>query len=358
MKKTNKRRQSSKSLIVLIVLTAILMISSSYAWFTSNQTVTVDPIQVQVNATNGLQISHNAFDWSAKVTAAQLKTASENGYDAAKNFIPAVMLPASSPIREIPTGTGRMEMYAGNVDTDEDTGEYFLSSTLLADETQMVQRDPSDPDSTEGYYIVFDVFLKLDLPSKVYLKSSSNVTYAGDRSRGLENAARVAFMNLGNVTADQPSDAQSLATNSGITLWEPNYDVHTATGAQNAISVYGVTGLGLTGQSRVPYRAVNKAFSNINIKQTDAAHDTAANFIDVTPDIATAKPTATPAANVAFPCLNNYDDPGDGSTELVMKSGITKLRVYMWIEGQDVDCENNASGTSISYTFDITKLAS
>ena len=79
MKKTNKKRQSSKSLIVLIVLTAILMISSSYAWFTSNQTVTVDPIQVQVNATNGLQISHNAFDWSAKVTAAQLKNATNEG---------------------------------------------------------------------------------------------------------------------------------------------------------------------------------------------------------------------------------------------------------------------------------------
>jgi len=355
MKKTNKRRQSSKSLIVLIVLTAILMISSSYAWFTSNQTVTVDPIQVQVNATNGLQISHNAFDWSAKVTAAQLKTASENGYDSAKNYIPAIMLPSSSPIRENPSAAGRMEMYSGSVDTDEDTGEYFLSSALLSDESQMVQKDPSDPDSTEGYYIVFDIFLKLDLPSKVYLKSTSNVTYAGDRSRGLENAARIAFMNLGNVSSDEPSNAQTLATNSGITLWEPNFDVHTATGAQNGISVYGVTGLGLTGQERVPYRAVNKAFSNVNIKETDETHDTAANFINVTPDIATPK---TPTGNVAFPCLNNYDDPADGSTELVMKSGITKLRVYMWIEGQDVDCENNASGTSINYTFDITKLAS
>ena len=355
MKKTNKRRQSSKSLIVLIVLTAILMISSSYAWFTSNQTVTVDPIQVQVNATNGLQISHNAFDWSAKVTAAQLKTAVDNGYDSAKNYIPAIMLPSSSPIRENPSAAGRMEMYSGSVDTDEDTGEYFLSSALLSDESQMVQKDPSDPNSTEGYYIVFDIFLKLDLPSKVYLKSTSNVTYAGDRSRGLENAARIAFMNLGNVSSDEPSNAQSLATNSGITLWEPNFDVHTATGAQNGISVYGVTGLGLTGQERVPYRAVNKAFSNVNIKETDETHDTAANFINVTPDIATPK---TPTGNVAFPCLNNYDDPADGSTELVMKSGITKLRVYMWIEGQDVDCENNASGTSINYTFDITKLAS
>ena len=356
MKKTNKKRQSSKSLIVLIVLTAILMISSSYAWFTSNQTVTVDPIQVQVNATNGLQISYNAFDWSAKVTAAQLKNATNEGYDSAKNFLPAVMLPASSPNRQNPSAAGRLEMYSGAVTTDEDTGEYFLTSRLLTDETQMRQTDPSDPDATEGYYIVFDIFLKLDLPSKVYLKSTSNVTYAGDRSRGLENAARVAFMNLGNVGADAPSDAQALSTLTGnVSLWEPNFDVHTATGAQNGISVYGHTGLGLTGQERLAYRGVNKEFTNINIKQTDAAHDTNANFINVTPDLATPK---TPTNNLPFNVLNTYDDPADGSTELVMKSGITKLRVYMWIEGQDVDCENNASGTSINYTFDITKLAS
>jgi len=357
MKKTNKQRQSSKSLIVLIVLTAILMISSSYAWFTSNQTVTVDPIQVQVNATNGLQISYNAFDWSAKVTAAQLKTAVDNGYDGAKNFLPAVMLPASSPKRVLTADTGRLEIYKGDVETDEDTGEYYLTTALLSDETQMRQTDPSNPDATEGYYIVFDIFLKLDLPSKVYLKSTSNVTYAGDRSRGLENAARVAFVNLGNVNSESPSDAQALATssNAAVNIWEPNYDVHTATGAQNGISVYGHTGLGLTGEERLPYRAVSKAFSDVNIKQTDEAHDTANNFTNVTVDLATPKTNTT---NLAFPVLNTYDDPSDGSTDLVMKSGITKLRVYMWIEGQDVDCENNASGTSISYTFDITKLAS
>jgi carboxyl-terminal processing protease len=68
MKKTNKRRQSSKSLIVLIVLTAILMISSSYAWFTSNQTVTIGTIDVNVRASNGLQISVDAETWQPIIT--------------------------------------------------------------------------------------------------------------------------------------------------------------------------------------------------------------------------------------------------------------------------------------------------
>ena len=37
-----------------------------------------------------------------------------------------------------------------------------------------------------------------------------------------------------------------------------------------------------------------------------------------------------------------------------LTAGITKVRVYMWIEGQDVDCENTASGTDISYNLQFT----
>ena len=29
--------------------------------------------------------------------------------------------------------------------------------------------------------------------------------------------------------------------------------------------------------------------------------------------------------------------------------GITKFRAYLWVEGQDVDCENSASGTYLRY---------
>ena len=33
---------------------------------------------------------------------------------------------------------------------------------------------------------------------------------------------------------------------------------------------------------------------------------------------------------------------------------INKLKVYAWIEGQDVDCENGASGTGISFNLGFT----
>ena len=38
-----------------------------------------------------------------------------------------------------------------------------------------------------------------------------------------------------------------------------------------------------------------------------------------------------------------------------LTAGITKVRVYMWIEGQDVDCENNASIGNITLNLQFSK---
>lgn len=37
-----------------------------------------------------------------------------------------------------------------------------------------------------------------------------------------------------------------------------------------------------------------------------------------------------------------------------LEAGITKVRMYMWIEGQDVDCEDDASGSNIAFDLQLT----
>ena len=37
-----------------------------------------------------------------------------------------------------------------------------------------------------------------------------------------------------------------------------------------------------------------------------------------------------------------------------LKAGITKVRMYMWIEGQDVDREDDASGSNIAFDLQLT----
>ena len=37
-----------------------------------------------------------------------------------------------------------------------------------------------------------------------------------------------------------------------------------------------------------------------------------------------------------------------------LKAGITKVRMYMWIEGQDVDCADDAPGSNIAFELQLT----
>ena len=40
-----------------------------------------------------------------------------------------------------------------------------------------------------------------------------------------------------------------------------------------------------------------------------------------------------------------------GSTKLL--KGVTKFRIYWWVEGQDVDAENNATGTAMRLNLEF-----
>ena len=74
MSKKKQKKTSLKSAILLLLLMALLLITSSYAWFTANQTVTISTLQVNVKASNGLQISADATYFS-KVTTKWATTA-------------------------------------------------------------------------------------------------------------------------------------------------------------------------------------------------------------------------------------------------------------------------------------------
>lgn len=92
-KRENKRKVDLKSAILLLLLLAILLTASTYAWFTANKTVTVDDIDVRIEAQNGLQISANGVDWKSIVTVNDLLNAA---YTDNTNQIPSVIEPVST----------------------------------------------------------------------------------------------------------------------------------------------------------------------------------------------------------------------------------------------------------------------
>lgn len=326
MVKKNERRKNNLrySLLLLLLLLVFLMVST-YAWFTANQTVTISTLDVNVQTSNGLQISADAINWKTILQKADITGASAT-YTSSVNQVPDEMQPVSSA-GIVDTGTGYMDMYFGTVDALEDGTGYSLASDKEVDTR-----------GAEGRYIAFDIFLRVDQTTPVYLTTASNIiTKEGAADKGLQNAARVAFIDEGNVAdVGDSTGAQALKGGTTSIIWEPNYDVHTAAGVANAKEIYGLDTT-TTGASQLSYQGIKAEFADtegVTLKNTNTFSQ---YFQTVTPTISTVK---------------DFDTQ---QTLLNLKAGITKVRIYMWVEGQDVDCENNASGTDISFNVQITK---
>ena len=95
-KRTKASKKRLNNLLILLLLTAVLLVMSTYAWFTANRTVRVDTIDVNVATQGGLQISANGTDWKTVITKDDLITADQN-VTSIVNQMPELMSPVSSP---------------------------------------------------------------------------------------------------------------------------------------------------------------------------------------------------------------------------------------------------------------------
>ena len=67
-RRSRKSKRRMNSLFMALLLTAVMLIMSTYAWFSANRVVTIDGITAKVSAAEGLQISLDGSSWSSSVT--------------------------------------------------------------------------------------------------------------------------------------------------------------------------------------------------------------------------------------------------------------------------------------------------
>lgn len=319
MKNKRKKQKKLSSLILLLLLLVVLLGTSTYAWFTSNKNVSVEGIDVQVTTSSGLLISADATNWKTTLKNADLTGAT---WDGKKNQLPGTITNTTTGKTMDTTETGALDMYDGEVTSDG--GVLKLSTTKAAKEAH----------GNSGNYVAFDVFFKTETEGQIYLTTSANVTPTADEDKGLKNASRIAFVKEGNKPADAAVNeiyALNGATETDVVVWEPNYDAHTSYGVTQASTVYGIKTLSAgTGNTKVEYKGVKAPVQTKELTYTDD------NYVKVD----TIGTIATPTGYTAI---------------FSLAKGITKMRIYFWVEGQDVDCENNASGTGISLNIALSQ---
>lgn len=341
MKNQNKKKKRKIFLsLIMILFVGVILTASTYTWFTANKTVTVDSLDVNVSTSTGLQISTDAINWKTIVTSDDILNAKTTGYTAAVNQIPSGQTNPVSSGAEVDAGTGYLNMYRGLLSDDTGLGNLKLTAVKS-----------TETNGTEGDFIAFDLFFNTNEAQDIYLTSGSNVI-GGDADGGgtdtsIQNAARVAFLPQGtNPEASNSSASQALkATDAtGLKIWEPNADTHTANGVNNAQSNYGKGGLQAgEGNAPVEYYGVKAAIGSGNAQDVGSTDGTYFNLVDTSKGLFTTNKSGIPTT--AYQQV------------LHLAKGVTKVRIYMWVEGQDVDCEDYASGGDLTFNLQFSSLS-
>lgn len=336
--KSDRRKKKKRKLllaILMLLLTGVMTVTTSYAWFTANKTVSVSTINVNVAASSGLQISVDGVDWKPIITNQDILdtiNGTNTNYEDNTNQFPQGLnsLAPVSTAGDV-DGKGHMKMFLGSISAGGD-GNYKLTAAV----------DEEHKGET-GNFIAFDLFIQVQEQTTVYLTENAKVTAKADGTQtGIENAARVGFVvdgDTNHTTAGAGSSTIQGLYGTTSVIWEPNNDTHTPAGIANAASVYHKDSLTGTGDAAIAYHGVKAAIPNgVALDSTDEQY-----FSAVTPKISTTKAEGIPseAYKEAF----------------TLEAGVSKVRVYLWVEGQDVDCENVASGGDISFNLEFSSNA-
>ena len=285
--RTKESRKRLQSLILLTAFTCVLLIVSTYAWFTTQKDVNVSNIRAKVEVAEGLSISLDGAEWTqtldlgnaldsgdakyqpANASLTDSATTLEYGpYDGHRNHVPDEFLPVSTSgdVIDIGASAGGLANRRAGKELGFYTGKYDGNTTQ--DFEQIIKTDedtttltPSDS-AYAGYY-AFDMFLKntsktgvtkdiLQLNSDAYawvlpegekITNALNIDYVGDPNPGIQNAIRVAFARYGDgesapgktfvdvkdVTNDPLTQVVQATAGYDITkvaIWEPNHDDH------------------------------------------------------------------------------------------------------------------------------------
>lgn len=330
-RRSRRSKRKLNSLFMALLLTGMLLLSSTYAWFSANKEVELNGISATVVAAEGLQISLDGESWGSKITINQtnLASATNNIYQ-----WPTALNPVSTVGA---TSGGKLELFAGDVDS---TGAILNNAAAETDLTA---------GGVGGKYIAFDLYFKNSSSQasgdKLQFNAGTSVAINAENGKtgtGLENCIRsgiVLYSNKEVMTADGATVRAIAPGTPKVCIWEPNYNKHIAEVVKNDARVTtatdDLTTYGLKSAGSGTIEGINEATPTATELGEQKTLKTDASLTDAI-DM-----TALGADNI-----------------MLEQNSIMKSRVYVWIEGQDVDCIDTAStGKQIDITLKFTKPA-
>lgn len=339
-RKLGKKKEVNTRLLYMVTFfTGVLLIISTYAWFSQTLNVKVKFFDMKVSTDNGLFISLNGIDFSdsVEISLDNVITNLKSTYPNHTNqWATGGLWPVSTNgIKD--SNSDKFSVYQGEVSyfKYKKTNRRFLDTKLINE----------DVSSAVNAYIAFDLFLKNVSGSpksdNLYLKDTSvdfdDNTPDDIKSSmsGIMDSMRFGFLKIGSVSTK--SDVytiqnQKCNSNCQAVIYEPNSTLHSSESIDKAKD-YGVT---LADGVATPTYAVT-------------------NEGDFLEHMSGQEGPGVPLDTAHFALQNtitNFDNP-----IFKIPDGIMKLRVYVWIEGQDIDSleTSDSKGAAIYISMNFIK---
>ncbi len=384
-KKTNKHIKRVRKLLLICTLMALVLSTGTYAWFIGMKTVNVSSFDVELAAIDRLSLSLDGISWADTVTISKDNFQTVNESNNTNSWGGDGLIPVSS-VGIIDDSSSRMVMYEKGSFTTTPGGYRIMASKVKNTEEGQNEQDG---------YVAFDLFIRnlsghqyyKDLnvlnEEAIYLTNDSSVKVAssgGVAGTGIENSVRIAFAQIGRVeastttqsvitgiTCTSDTNVTGICSDRAAQIWEPNDRSH----VQNAINWYETSCLKRTGADLTKAESYAGTCNTVQdgvysqtyavsgvIDYTDQvdAYDGAA-YNTYTGSVADAPATGKLYAYQTFTDEMKVRSGVDRPTFFTLApNSITKVRIYIWIEGQDIDNYDFASlGKKISVAFGFTK---
>ena len=420
MKRNGKKSRKIRKLIVACTLSAVVLIVATYTWFIGMQNVNVNPFEIEIATTEGLFLSMDGETWLYNLDVTDyVNDADTELFDGETNTWATGGLIPMSTIGKLDTASSRMKLYEKASLTTSPGGYRLLASQVengLDENNNLMQGEGYVAFdlfiknlSGSEYYPTNQVKNE----EAIYLTTDSIVEVKNTGSTdtqlltGIENSLRVGFAQIGRVEAN----TSDVGVITGITckdtytgegesktqvvtnicrdaqIWEPNDVDH----VQNALNWYNkscisrkAAGTDVTLPASYNLAVYDEdgdlttaAGTCAEIKKTNGVYDYVTTYaisdeikitdnVDVYDGHNTYKGSIYDATNNTTGKLyahdyftdteKNYAGTSRPEFMTLAPNSITKVRVYIWLEGQDIDNYDFAQlGKTISINFGFTK---
>ncbi len=384
--KKNKRKSEMNAMFFIILLALVLFIISTYAWFSTQRNVSITNLQGTVEVAEGLEISLDAENWSNGIvlgTEEGQLSIMNNAYTGHHNISPSEMLPVST-LGLVSGSMTDLKMLRGKV----------TNSTVTSLENIEVMNEGQTDAGKSDYpgYFAFDIFLKNESKDtshddvlQLNYDSSLELLDSSKASTGLQNTARVAFAKYSG-TSDTVADQATIlketagvgvgapvANVSDVAIWEPNSNAHADYIVENNNKIKWSSGDAAAYATKMLKDGKTKGFDTNTQLPTYALKDSSVGTTinDIykwdgsessiaKQNVLQTKVTSKASTESDYALEDGVQDlvsASDGTTKFgISPSKICRIRIYVWLEGQDVDCVNWAShGGGIKVNIGLVK---